>query len=94
VQRRHHGRTVSLELTPRGRRRHADVERTRLAAVEDALAALTPEARSQLEPILEALLAAHTDSEADLRRVCRLCAYGVCEQRGCACPVAAAVERA
>src|SRR4051794_29513412 len=91
VRRRQHGRSVSLELTPRGRRVHADLEQARLAAVEDALSALPPEARAQLEPVLEQLLAAHSASHQDLRRICRLCAYDACEQRGCAvCPVAAA----
>jgi DNA-binding MarR family transcriptional regulator len=94
VRRRPHGRSVSLELTARGRRRHAGVERARLAAVEETLAALTPEARSRLEPILEALLAGHAASDQDLRRVCRLCAYDVCERPDCACPVAAAVDSA
>src|SRR4051794_40670987 len=75
VRRRQHGRSVSLELTARGRRRPADVAGARLAAVEEALSALTPEAQSQLEPILESLLAAHATSPEGLRRICRLCAY-------------------
>jgi MarR family transcriptional repressor of emrRAB len=91
VRRRPHGRSVSVELTARGRRRHAAVKQARLAAVEETLAALTPPARAQLEPILEALLAAHASSQDDLRRVCRLCAYDTCERPDCACPVAAAV---
>jgi MarR family transcriptional regulator, negative regulator of the multidrug operon emrRAB len=92
VRRRQHGRSVSLELTPRGRRVHAELEQARLAAVEDALAALTPEARAQLEPVLEQLLAAHSTSSGALRRICRLCAYEACERPGCACPVAAALD--
>jgi DNA-binding MarR family transcriptional regulator len=92
VRRQPQGRSVSLELTARGRRRHARLETARLAAVEDALAPLTPDARARLEPILEVLLAAHASSQDDLRRICRLCAYAACERPNCACPVAAAVD--
>jgi DNA-binding MarR family transcriptional regulator len=92
VRRRPDGRSVRVELTARGRRRHAAVQRARLAAVEEALDALTPAARAQLEPILEAFLAAHGTSPDGLRRICRLCAYDACQRPDCACPVAAAVE--
>lgn len=85
------GRTVPLALTPRGRRTLARVERARIAALQALLEPLPQEAREQLDSLLSALLAAQTETNDDLYRICRLCSFDAC-QRERPCPVAQAVD--
>jgi DNA-binding MarR family transcriptional regulator len=95
VRRRKRGRReVELFLTRRGRRVADRIERARIATVTDLLAALPAEQRGQLDRILGNLLAAHTENEGDLRRICRLCSFGACGNNRQTCPVSDALQQA
>jgi DNA-binding MarR family transcriptional regulator len=85
------GRAVAVDLTARGRRALAAVEQTRLTAADELVAPLDAAARWQLEQLLQRILAAQSQSDDDLRRICRLCSFAACESDGHVCPVAEAV---
>jgi DNA-binding MarR family transcriptional regulator len=72
------GRAVSLQLTPEGRRAARRVLARREAAMETALAPLTPRERADLARLHERLLSTLTDGQRDRRRVCRLCDVEAC----------------
>lgn len=94
VRRRKRGsREVELFLTRQGRRVVDRIERVRIATATDLLAALPGEQRQQLDLILADLLAAHTEQEEDLRRICRLCSFGACENNRQTCPVSDALRQ-
>ena len=80
------GRSVALQLTPEGRRAARRVLTRREAAIETALASLTPRDRADLARLHERLLARLTESQQDRRRICRLCDVEAC---GRDCPVRA-----
>jgi DNA-binding MarR family transcriptional regulator len=86
------GRAVAVDLTARGRRALAAVERARLAAVDELLEPLDPAARRQLGRALRRILAEQTRGDDDLNRICRLCSFAACESGGRACPVAEAAR--
>jgi DNA-binding MarR family transcriptional regulator len=88
------GREVELFLTRHGRRVLERIEGARLAAAADLLARLSDEQRRQLDRILADLLAARTEDEQDLRRICRLCSFGACENGRQTCPVSDALQHA
>ena len=72
------GRAVALQLTPEGRRAARRVLARREAAIETALAPLTPRERSELARLHERLLIGLTEGQQDRRRVCRLCDVEAC----------------
>jgi DNA-binding MarR family transcriptional regulator len=81
------GRSIGLELTPRGREAVAAVRAAREAALEELLAGLDARERATLGRLLERLLEradfpGHEDSH-----VCRLCDVGECRRRAGGCPV-------
>ena len=80
------GRTVALQLTPDGRRVARRVLARREAAIESALAPLTPRERADLGRLHERLLARLPESQVDRRRICRLCDIEAC---GRDCPARA-----
>jgi DNA-binding MarR family transcriptional regulator len=90
-RRKRAGREVELLLTRRGVRIVERIERARIAAAAELLAALRDEQRRQLDGMLADLLAAHTEDEEDLRRICRLCSFDACENDRQTCPVSDAL---
>jgi MarR family transcriptional repressor of emrRAB len=80
------GRSVSLRLTPEGRRAARRILARREAAIEQMFAPLSPSERSTLTRLHERLLGHLTDSRQDRRRVCRLCDVEAC---GPGCPAKA-----
>jgi DNA-binding MarR family transcriptional regulator len=93
-RRKRGGREVELLLTRRGRRVVDRIAGARIAAAADLLAALSDEQRRQLDPILADLLAARAVDVEDLRRICRLCSFGACENQRQTCPVSDALQHA
>lgn len=79
------GRTVTLRLTPAGRKRAQSLQAARLRAMDRTAAALPERDRAELERLLELLLAATTTSRLHARRTCRLCDHAVCD--GPLCPI-------
>jgi MarR family transcriptional regulator, negative regulator of the multidrug operon emrRAB len=77
-------RTLSLALTPAGRRMLRRVIAARERAVRELIAPLDPGEAEVLERALERLLHARGYDGRDPERVCRLCERAVCER----CPVA------
>jgi MarR family transcriptional repressor of emrRAB len=75
-------RSLSLHLTPAGRRTARRVLVARETVLERALIALEPRQRAEFERSLEAVL---RELDAPRRRVCRLCDSGACGR----CPVEA-----
>ena len=73
-------RSVSLHLSPSGRRTARRVLAARETVLERALIALEPRQRVEFERMLEAMLA---ELGAPRESVCRLCDSGVCGR----CPV-------
>ena len=68
-------RSVSLHLSPSGRRTARRVLAARETVLERALIALEPRQRAEFERMLAAMLA---ELESPRARVCRLCDSGVC----------------
>jgi len=66
-------RTVSLHLTPRGRRTARRVLAAREAALEQVLAPLSPAQREQLESLLSTLFQGLEPTRESAPRICRLC---------------------
>ena len=80
------GRTLAVDLTPKGRRTAQRVLEARAAAVEAILEALDSTEREQLAPLVSKMLASLRSGGVDPRTVCRLCDYEVLH-RAEACPV-------
>ncbi len=72
------GRTLSLRLTPEGRRTARRVLARREAAIEQMLAPLSAAERATLGRLHERLLGHSTETQQDRRRVCRLCDVDAC----------------
>jgi MarR family transcriptional repressor of emrRAB len=89
-------RSVSVALTPAGQVAAAEVRTAREAALEDALAALTPAERAALTDLHEKLLAGLTGGadRATARRLCRLCDVEACGHHRGTCPVTEARKSA
>lgn len=80
------GRSISVRLTPRGRRRAAALRAEREQVLVGALASLNERERAVLEKLAEKLLAGLTTSRRQARYTCRLCNHAACAGRG-DCPV-------
>ena len=88
------GRSVSLRLTPAGRRAAQRVSAARAGVLEDALAGLDPGEREQLDRILSRVLVGLMRGPGPTRWMCRLCDTTACGRDAHRCPVAnAARER-
>jgi MarR family transcriptional regulator, negative regulator of the multidrug operon emrRAB len=72
------GRSVSLRLTPEGRRSARRISARREAVIEQVFAALSASERTTLTRLHERMLGQLTESQADRRRVCRLCDVEAC----------------
>jgi DNA-binding MarR family transcriptional regulator len=83
-------RSVALRLTPEGRRTARRVLAQREAAVESALAALTPADRAALVRAAELVLPALAEAPDDEARLCRLCDTDACGRPRGECPMQAA----
>jgi DNA-binding MarR family transcriptional regulator len=84
-------RTTVVSLTPEGRQAAKRVAAARAAALEDALAALTPAERATLESLASRLLAGLIRGPGAVRWMCRLCDTHACGRQAGECPVANAV---
>jgi MarR family transcriptional repressor of emrRAB len=80
------GRSVSLRLTPEGRRSARRILARREAAIEHMFAALSASERATLTRLHERMLGHLTVTREDRRRVCRLCDVEAC---GRDCPARA-----
>lgn len=79
------GRSVSVRLSARGRRRAQELRRRRLAAIEFLVGSLSAVEREQLSGLLDKLLHNAGLDAATARTVCRFCDHRRCD--GDACPV-------
>jgi hypothetical protein len=70
------------------------VRSAREAALEQALAVLSPEERATLSRLHERMLAELTSDRASARRLCRLCDVDACGHHRGTCPVTNARTRA
>jgi MarR family transcriptional regulator, negative regulator of the multidrug operon emrRAB len=87
------GRSVSIRLTPRGRRAAERLRREREDALVSLLAPLEHEERVALLALTEKVLARAVSGRWEARLICRLCDHGACAAAGY-CPVdRAAIER-
>ena len=80
-------RSVSLWLTPQGRRAARRVSAAREAAAEELLSALAPSDRLELTRLLGRVMTAAARTPEEARRVCRLCEVGVCRDGRWPCPL-------
>ena len=80
-------RTVAVTLTAAGRAAAHAVRTAREAALEDALAALSPAERVTLGALHEKLLGGLAGDRASARRMCRLCDVEACGHHRGTCPV-------
>ena len=87
-------RTVAVELTPVGHAAAEAVRSAREAALEQALAVLSPDERATLTRLHERMLAGLTSDRASARRLCRLCDVDACGHHRGTCPVTNARARA
>ncbi len=78
------GRSVSLRLTPEGRRTARRILARREAALEQVLAHLSPAERTTLTRLHEKLARGLSGGPEDRQRICRLCDVDAC---GPDCPV-------
>jgi DNA-binding MarR family transcriptional regulator len=81
------GRSVSVHLTPQGRRTARRVASAREAMLEQVLAALGPARREQANALLTELLQGLAGDPEDAPRICRLCDGNACGRARGACPV-------
>lgn len=79
------GRMVTVRLTPDGRRQAEDLQRRRLAVIDELLSPLTADERGQLAGLLGKVLHDAGLDPREARMVCRLCDHQRCD--GEACPV-------
>jgi MarR family transcriptional repressor of emrRAB len=79
-------RSVSLSLTPTGRRTARRIMAAREATAEEVLSVLSPADRGRLADLLAELLAGLVWSADDARRVCRLCDLDACVHATRRCP--------
>jgi DNA-binding MarR family transcriptional regulator len=71
-------RTLALHLTRAGDRAARVLLAERSRSLRALLAALTPDERAALTPLLERIVASLADDRPTARRVCRLCDRGAC----------------
>jgi DNA-binding MarR family transcriptional regulator len=81
-------RVSSIAMTAKGRRAAARISDARAHVLTDIVAALDPEQRARLAPLIDALLGALVEPSSAGPAMCRLCATEVCgAARGRPCPV-------
>ena len=78
---------MAVTLTAAGRAAAQTVRTAREAALEDALAALSPAERATLGALHEKLLGGLAGDRASARRMCRLCDVEACGHHRGTCPV-------
>jgi DNA-binding MarR family transcriptional regulator len=83
------GRSVSVHLTPQGRRAARRVASAREAVLEQVLAPLSPHQREQVNSLLFVLLRGLRDGPGDPLTICRLCDGEVCGHARGTCPMTA-----
>jgi DNA-binding MarR family transcriptional regulator len=87
-------RSVSVQLTPAGRRAARRVSEARADVLERALADLSPDEREALDAMLARVLPGFIRGPGATRWMCRLCDMTACGRDAGRCPVAnAARER-
>jgi DNA-binding MarR family transcriptional regulator len=87
-------RSVSLRLTPSGRRAAERVSAARAQVLQGALSALEPDEREALDEIISRVLTGLIRGPGATRWMCRLCDTTACGREAERCPVAnAARER-
>jgi DNA-binding MarR family transcriptional regulator len=79
-------RSVSIALTPRGRRAATHLRGERERVLVGLLAPLEPAQRSTLLALAEQLLGGMVSGRWEARLICRLCDHGACTRAG-GCPV-------
>lgn len=91
------GRSVAVVLTPSGHDVAARIRAARAAAVDEALAGLSPAERASLTGAVEKILGTVTEDRLRTRQrgdvppggwLCRLCDFDACGRPRGACPVA------
>jgi|SRR5436190_14494631 len=88
------GRSVTVRLTPRGRRAARRVSAARAEVLESALAGISPREREAFDRILSHVLVGLIRGPGAVRWMCRLCDTTACGREAGRCPVAnAARER-
>jgi DNA-binding MarR family transcriptional regulator len=88
------GRSVSLRLTPAGRRAARRVSDARAEALEEGLADLAPDERDALDALISRVLVRFIRGPGATRWMCRRCDMAACGRDAGRCPVAnAARER-
>ena len=84
------GRVVTVKLTDHGRRLAKDLQRRRLAVVDDLLSSLVLDERQQLAVMLDKVLHDARLEPEQARRACRFCDHRCCD--GDACPIGRSVR--
>jgi DNA-binding MarR family transcriptional regulator len=88
------GRSVTLRLTPSGRRAAERVSTARAEVLQDALSGLAPAERRALDEVMSRVLVGLIRGPGATRWMCRLCDTTACGRKHGTCPVAnAARER-
>lgn len=80
-------RVVTLELTPTGMKRAAQVSAARAAAVERFLGNLDGAERTTLMRLLEKVVATGVEEWSEVQYRCRLCDLEACHADGESCPL-------
>jgi len=85
-------RSVSIALTPRGRRAATRLRTERETLLVNLLAPLDGEERRTLLALADKLLSGVVSGRWEARLICRLCDHGICASAG-GCPVDRAASR-
>jgi DNA-binding MarR family transcriptional regulator len=81
-------RSISLRLTPAGRRAAKRVAAARAGVLQDSLSVLSPAEREALDGLLSRVLAGMIRGPGAVRWMCRLCDMTACGREAGRCPVA------
>jgi DNA-binding MarR family transcriptional regulator len=87
------GRSVSVAMTPAGRRAGRKILDARHRAIAEVLESLSASEQRTLAGVCGKLLGGLTTSHADARRICRLCDPDACGHYDGRCPVTQAAAR-
>ncbi|MGH8430501.1 MAG: MarR family winged helix-turn-helix transcriptional regulator [Solimonas sp.] len=79
------GKTAPIHLTRAGAREARSLQKARLIALQRLVTPLADEERTELEGLLDKMLAGATGSRRFARTTCRLCDHALCN--GPACPI-------
>lgn len=88
----HDARSVSVHLTPSGRRAAERVSRARAEVLDGALATLGSQEREQFEELLALVIPGMIRGPGATRWMCRLCDMGACQRDQGRCPAANAAR--